>query len=75
MKRLIARIRKWRLDKFVSTLPPFAQRDPEWLLEAFRRDIGREFNPFDASDRDIICTGLTLAQIHALPILFGKRGQ
>ena len=69
---LFARIEKWRLDRFITTLPPVARRDPQWLLDAFRRDIGREFNPFSEADRNTIKRGLNLAMIKALPVLFGR---
>lgn len=70
---LFARLRKRRQDRFFATMPQFVQRDPEWVLEAFRRDMGREFNPYSYDDRELITLGIATAMIRALPILFGRK--
>lgn len=70
MRKLFAWMKQRRQDRFFATLPPMAQRDPQWVLDAFRRDIGREFNPFSESDRNTIRRGLTRAMVCALPVLF-----
>lgn len=64
------RLRMWRYRKFVRTLPK-AFHEPESTIDDIcRRDLGRRFNPFSASERDAVWRGIRLAQLQALDKVF-----
>lgn len=70
MAETVRALNSWRMRRFMASLPPVA-RDEDWIRSVFRRDNGREFNPWRAGDRDTVRCGVRRAMIRALPVLFG----
>lgn len=75
MNRLFAWLRKRKQDRFFATFPPVVRKHPDfpqWVIDQFREQRQREFNPYSYDDRLDVRRALDRAIIRALPVLFGR---
>lgn len=75
MKKFWAWLVERKTRKFFATLPPVATKGDggAWILDKFKAQNGREFNPFSSRDREIVRSALSRAIVAALPALFPSR--
>lgn len=64
---MLKRIKAWKTRKFLAQQAPVFTRGDggQWILDAFEREHGRPFNPFNREDRHDVELGLSLALVRA----------